>query len=90
MPNRKKNVSDHATEFDKEKNLVDGVTHEDSCSPMPSSAISKQSLKEAQIGQPSSIICTKTKVRGGKTKVQDQLKLHKLKLQRIPFFFVAC
>ena len=45
VPNRKKNIPDYIIEYDKEKDLVDGVTHEDLCSTIPSSAVTKQLLK---------------------------------------------
>ena len=43
--NRKNNSTDHAIEFDKEKKLVDGLKHEDSCSSMPCNTSTKKLLK---------------------------------------------
>ena len=47
-PNRKPNAADHAIEFDKVKTLVDGMTHEDSCSSLPCSACTKNIKRDVE------------------------------------------
>ena len=45
VPNRKTNATEYVTEFDKDKTLVDGLTHENSCSSISCNARTKKILK---------------------------------------------